>query len=141
MKNFFFIDWILIPCFLLTAITGVGTHVAGHGTSHSLWEIWAWTHSLFGLMFAVFAAWHVKMHISWYKLLLKSKSTKNRGTTAILTIIAVVVTLTGGAMFLVSGAHSGIGLWHYQIGILFSLIALWHIIKRLPILRKTLKNN
>lgn len=100
MKKIFVVDWILLPYFFLTAITGIGMHIAGHGTNHLSWEIWAWGHSL--------------------------------------TLIGIIITITGVVMFVVSGANSGVGLWHYRIGILFSLFAIGHIIKRIPILRKSL---
>lgn len=138
MKKILVVDWILFPCFLLTAITGIGMHIAGHSTNHLSWEVWAWTHSLLGLLFAIFAVWHVKMHIGWYKSLLKSKSGKNKHITTILTLTGIITTITGVVMFLVLGANSGVGLWHYRIGILFSLFALGHVIKRIPILRKSL---
>ncbi|MBQ8222093.1 MAG: DUF4405 domain-containing protein [Bacteroidales bacterium] len=137
MKKIFVVDWTLLFCFLLTAGSGVGMHIAGHGSSHLEWEVWAWAHSLLGLLFAVFVVWHVKMHIGWYKSLFKKgKSGKNKHITTILTAIAIAITITGIVMFAVSGANSGIGMWHYRIGILFSLFALGHIIKRIPILRK-----
>ncbi len=137
MKKIFVVDWILLLCFLLTAVTGVGMHIAGHGTSHLGWEVWAWAHSLFGMLFVAFAVWHAKMHIGWYKSLFKGKSGKKHITT-ILTAIAIIITITGVVMFAVSGANTGVGLWHYRIGILFSLFALGHIVKRVPILRKSL---
>ena len=31
------------------------------------------------------------------------------------------------------------GLWHYKIGIIMTVIALWHVIKRLSALRNSLK--
>lgn len=138
MKKIFVVDWILLPYFFITAITGIGMHIAGHGTNHLSWEIWAWGHSLSGLLFAIVAVWHVKMHIGWYKSLLKGKSSKNRHITTILTLIGIIITITGVVMFVVSGANYGVGLWHYRIGILFSLFAMGHIIKRIPILRKSL---
>ncbi len=138
MNKTLVVDWTLLPCFLLTAITGIGMHVAGHGTNHTGWEVWAWAHSLSGVSFAAFAIWHVKMHIGWYKSLLKAKSSKNRHITTLLTLTAIIITITGIIMFGISGANSGIGLWHYRIGILFSLFALGHVVKRIPVLRKSL---
>lgn len=139
MKKIFVVDWALLFSFLSAAITGIGMHIAGHGTSHTLWEVWAWMHSLTGLSFAVFAVWHVKMHIGWYKSLFKGKNGKKRHVTATLTMIALVAVVTGIAMFVVAGSNTGIGLWHYRIGILLSVLAIGHIIKRSSILGKSIR--
>lgn len=138
MKKLFIIDWTLVLCILLTAVTGVGMHVAGHGTGHVDWEIWAWSHSLSGMLFTGFAVWHVKMHLGWYKSLLRNKSAKNRHVTLALSVIALIAAATGLVMFAVSGANTGIGNWHYRIGILLSAFALGHILKRSAILRKSI---
>lgn len=139
MKKIFVVDWALLILFLLTAGTGVGMHVAGHGTHHATWAVWAWVHSLFGLLFVGFVVWHVKMHIGWYKSLFKGRSGKPRHPTIILTLMAAVVTLSGLVMLAVAGANSDLGLWHYGLGLLFSLIAVGHIARRLSILRKSLQ--
>ena len=138
MKKIFAVDWSLLLCFLLTAITGFGMHMAGHGTSHVKWEIWAWMHSLTGISFVGFAVWHVKMHTSWYKALFKGKPGKKRHVTVALTVIAFMAAMTGIVMFAIAGANSGIGMWHYRIGILLSVLAIGHILKRMSLLRKSI---
>lgn len=39
-----------------------------------------------------------------------------------------------------NGANSPFGLWHYKTGFVIIAIVVWHIIKRLPALLKSLKN-
>ena len=46
MKRIFVIDWILIVVFIVSAISGVGLHIAGHGNSHEVWHNWAVFHVL-----------------------------------------------------------------------------------------------
>ena len=41
MKRIFVIDWILIVVFIMSAISGFGLHVAGHGGTHEVWHNWA----------------------------------------------------------------------------------------------------
>lgn len=140
MKKIFAVDWSLLLCFLLTVITGFGMHMAGHGTSHAWWEIWAWMHSLTGVSFVGFAVWHAKMHTGWYKALFKGKPSKKRHVTVALTVIAFMAAMTGVVMFAIAGANSDIGMWHYRIGILLSVLAIGHILKRMSILRKSAKS-
>ena len=40
MKKVFVIDWILIVVFIVSAISGIGLHIAGHGNSHEVWHNW-----------------------------------------------------------------------------------------------------
>lgn len=44
MKKVFVIDWILIVVFIVSAISGIGLHIAGHGNSHEVWHNWAVVH-------------------------------------------------------------------------------------------------
>ncbi len=49
-----------------------------------------------------------------------------------------MLSVTGIVLLGVSGANSPLGLWHYKIGIITTVISVGHIIKRLPALRKSL---
>lgn len=42
MKRVFLIDWILIVVFIVSAISGIGLHIAGHGNSHEVWHNREW---------------------------------------------------------------------------------------------------
>ena len=44
MKKVFVIDWILIVVFIVSAISGIGLHIAGHGNSHEVWHNWVVVH-------------------------------------------------------------------------------------------------
>ena len=46
MKKIFKIDCGLYPLGLLTILSGIGLHIAGHGSNHNTWEIWAVIHSV-----------------------------------------------------------------------------------------------
>ena len=61
MKNTFVINWILIPAFILSAATGIGLHIAGHGEEHQLWHNWAVAHIVASLAFLISGIWHVKL--------------------------------------------------------------------------------
>ena len=78
MKAIFVIDWVLIPTFILSAFTGIGLHIAGHGSSHEVWYNWAVAHILFSLLFTVVVVGHIKTHWGWYKSLFKGRYTPMR---------------------------------------------------------------
>ena len=159
MKKVFVIDWVLVPLFAASVFTGFGLHIAGHGASHALWHNWAVAHIVSSLLFTVFVLWHVKMHWGWYKGLFRTgpghrrkspgrersgsgitgraRSRRSRVTVAVSVLFAAVA-LTGYVLLAVSGAGSGIGLWHYRIGIAAAVLFCGHILKRTPVLRKSL---
>lgn len=162
MKKVFVIDWVLVPLFAVSGFTGFGLHIAGHGDSHALWHNWAVAHIVSSLLFTVFVLWHVKMHWGWYKGLFRTgpgrrrkspgcersgpgitgraRSRRSRVTVAVSVLFAAVA-LTGYVLLAVSGAGSGIGLWHYRIGIVAAVLFCGHILKRTPVLRKSLSGS
>ena len=71
MKRIFVIDWILIVVFIVSAISGFGLHVAGHGSSHEIWHNWAVFHVLGSILFLIAVIFHVAMHLEWYKGIIK----------------------------------------------------------------------
>lgn len=162
MKKVFVIDWVLVPLFAVSGFTGFGLHIAGHGDSHALWHNWDVAHIVSSLLFTVFVLWHVKMHWGWYKGLFRTgpgrrrkspgcersgpgitgraRSRRSRVTVAVSVLFAAVA-LTGYVLLAVSGAGSGIGLWHYRIGIAAAVLFCGHILKRTPVLRKSLSGS
>ena len=83
----------------------------------------------------------MKGHWSWYESLFSTGIGNKRRVTIILTVLMLAVTLSGIMVMLLSDHNeSRIGLWHYAIGILFTLTALGHFIKRHNILFRGLKN-
>ena len=128
MKKVFVIDWILIVVFIVSAISGIGLHIAGHGNSHEVWHNWAVVHVVSSVLFLVAIIFHVTTHWGWYKGIIKNG----------MSIIFLLLSVTGIVLLGVSGANSPLGLWHYKIGIIMIIIAIGHIIKRLSALRKSL---
>ena len=139
MKRIFVIDWILIVVFIVSAISGFGLHVVGHGSSHEIWHNWAVFHVLSSVLFLVAIIFHVTTHWGWYKGIIKNGIGRKSKVTAVLSIVFLLLSVTGIILLSVSGANSPLGLWHYKIGIITTVIALGHIIRRLPVLRKSLK--
>lgn len=138
MKRIFVIDWVLIVVFIVSAISGFGLHVAGHGDSHEIWHHWAVFHVLGSVLFLVTIIFHVATHRGWYKRVIKKGIDRNSKVTAVLSVIFLLLSVTGLALLGINGANSPLGLWHYKIGIITTVIALGHVIKRLSVFRKSL---
>lgn len=138
MKRIFVIDWILIVVFIVSAISGFGLHVAGHGSSHEIWHNWAVFHALGSILFLIVVIFHVAMHLEWYKGIIKKGIGSKSKVTAILSVIFLLLLVTGLALLGINGANSLLGLWHYRIGVITIVVALGHVIKRLPVFRKSL---
>ena len=139
MKRIFVIDWILIVVFIVSAISGIGLHIAGHGNSHEVWHNWAVFHALGSVLFLVAIIFHVRTHGGWYKEIIKNGIGRKSKVTAVFSIVFLLLSVTGIVLLGVNGANSPLGLWHYKIGIVMTVIAVGHIIKRLSALRKSLK--
>lgn len=133
MKRIFVIDWILIVVFIVSAISGFGLHVAGHGSSHEIWHNWAVFHVLGSILFLITVIFHVATHLEWYKGIIKKGIGSKSKVTAILSVIFLLLSVTGLALLGINGANSLLGLWHYKIGVITIVIALGHVIKRLPV--------
>ena len=138
MKRIFVIDWILIVVFIVSAISGFGLHVAGHGSSHEIWHNWAVFHVLGSILFLIAVIFHVAMHLAWYKGIIKKGIGSKSKVTAVLSVIFLLLSVTGLALLGINGTNSLLGLWHYKIGVITIVIALGHVIKRLPVFRKSL---
>ena len=138
MKRIFVIDWILIVVFIVSAISVFGLHVAGHGSSHEIWHNWAVFHVLGSILFLIAAILHVATHLEWYKGIIKKGIGRKSKVTAILSVIFLLLSVTGLALLGINGANSLLGLWHYKIGVITIVVALGHVIKRLPVFRKSL---
>ena len=138
MKRIFVIDWILVVVFIVSAISGFGLHVAGHGSSHEIWHNWAVFHVLGSILFLIAAILHVATHLEWYKGIIKKGIGRKSKVTAILSVIFLLLSVTGLALLGINGANSLLGLWHYKIGVITIVVALGHVIKRLYVFRKSL---
>lgn len=140
MKKIFVIDWSLVFVFVLSAFSGIGLHIAGHdNNNHELWHNWAVFHVLTSFLFFVLSIFHITTHWEWYKGIIKNGLGKKSKITVVLSVIFLLVSVTGIILLGVNGANSYIGLLHYKIGIVIIILCIGHILKRIPLLRKSLK--
>ncbi len=120
--------WMLPSAFVASAVSGIGLHIAGHGTSHEVWHNWAVAHVLSSLVWLISVACHIKRHRHWYKSIVSKGIGKKSPLTLVLSAVFLIVTGTGIVlMTCVDGANSPVGLWHYKIGGLLIILCFLHI--------------
>ena len=139
MKKIFVIDWILFFVFVLSAFSGIGLHIAGHGNNHELWHNWAVFHVLGSFLFLITVIFHITTHRGWYKGAVRNGLGKKSKITAVLSVVFFLVSVTGIILLGVNGTNSDTGLLHYKIGIVTIVLCIGHLLKRISLLRKSLK--
>ena len=139
MKKIFVTDWILIIAFMLSTLSGIGLHIVGYGNNHELWHNWAVSHVLTSFLFFITVISHLSTHWGWYKGIIKNGLGKKSKITVVLSVVFFLVSVTGIILLGVDGANSYIGLLHYKIGIVTIVLCIGHLLKRISLLRKSLK--
>lgn len=136
MKKVFVIDLALYPLGLMTAVTGFGFHIAGHDNNHQIWELCAFVHILISAIFVYLVIQHLYTHKAWTKGLRDETLRKKRQITILLAVLAFAVTATGIMLLGIMGANTHVGLLHYKLGIVFTLLLIGHSVRRLHVLRR-----
>lgn len=136
MKRIFIIDWSLLPSFILSAYTGIELHVAGYGNHHEIWHNWAVFHVIVSLLFLALIVLHIITHRNWYKGIASRGIGKKSKIILCLSIVFILVVITGFMLLGVDGTNTTMGLWHYKTGILMGVFSICHILKRFLVLYK-----
>lgn len=123
----------LIILFLITAITGIMLHLKSHGIILQPRGVLKVVHWLFGLGLAIVAYLHGKQ---FFKMLIGlHKRFKFIQIVTWIFIIAAIVTVATGFIKLLSPVKiHGLGLFHYQAGLIMSIAAILHLVHALPTL-------
>lgn len=136
----FYIDLVLAAICLLTLITGLIIHAAGHGIVQSNVKIWRVTHIVWGVLFLILSTGHIRAHRGWYKSL-PEKFRQRSKVTVCLSAVYLLTSATGLILILHrENAGTHLGILHYQAGILFGILAIWHLCGRMKILLTMRKN-
>lgn len=118
---------LLPPAFAASAVTGIGLHLAGHGSSHEAWHNWAAGHILASLLWLIAVIRHLRRHRGWYKTLITKGLGRKSRTTLALTAVFAAVAATGTVLLVwVDGTESSVGQWHYRLGLLLTALSLVH---------------
>lgn len=124
---------ILVILFLVTAITGIMLHMKSHGIIFQPRGILKVIHWIFGIGMAVFAYIHGKQFFNMLRGLRKRFRFFNVVTWIF--IIAAIITVASGLIKLLSPVKiHGLGLFHYQAGLIMSIAVILHLIHALPTL-------
>lgn len=135
-KALIYTDMALSLLLPLTSISGLLLHAAGHG--FPVWKGWFGLHGLFGSLFLLFSAIHVKLHWGWFRSMKLGLKRKSR-ITVFLSLLFLAVSVSGIAL----AAHLGgfhLGLFHYQTGLIFGVLGIWHMVRRFPVLMNMRRN-
>lgn len=137
MKRIFVIDWLMIASFVPSLWSGIGLHIAGHGTDIGARHGWTAFHVSSSLLFLVVAICHIATHRGWYEAIVRRGMGNKSRVTAVLSLSFAAVVITGVVLLGVSGAGPGVGMWHYRMGIVAGVLSVGHLLKRIPVLRKS----
>lgn len=130
------IDRALLPVFVGVVWTGVALHVAGRvGIPSVVQSRMAW-HIAVSLLFLLLAGFHVRMHWGWYRALRTVGCEGRHRWMVLLFSLVFLLAAVSGLLLLLCGAAlgAGFGIFHYLLGLLFGIMALLHILKRLHLL-------
>lgn len=130
-------DLALLPSSILSILTGFALHAAGHAASLSAFRAWAMAHLIASLTFLILGWLHIVQHKTWYASLRK-RQRRHHPIPIGLTIGFIGLATTGAALMFSNGQAHTLGIRHYQLGILMSLLVLAHILKHLKALKKAL---
>ena len=111
----FYIDLVLAAICLLTLITGLIIHAAGHGIVQSNVKIWRVTHIVWGVLFLILSTGHIRAHRRWYKSLPERFRQRSK-VTVCLSAVYLLTSATGLILILHrenAGTHLGVP--HYQV--------------------------
>ena len=130
---------IVIILLLITAITGIMLHMKSHGIIFQPRDVLKVIHWVFGIAMAVFAFIHGKQFFNMLKGLRKRYKFFNAVTWIF--IIAAIITVGTGLLKLFSPVKIyGLGLFHYQAGLVMTVAAVLHLIHALPTLPRYFKH-
>ena len=94
----------MIATFVPVGCSGIGLHLAGHGTDHEVWHAWASGHIAAGLLFLAVGVRHVTIHWGRYKGMLKRGAGRKSKITMALSVVFAVVVAAGIVLLCVDGA-------------------------------------
>lgn len=119
----------LLPLsFIATAITGIGLHIASHGTDHESWHNWAMAHVVAGLLWLVAVLFHTARYRLWYRSIFTQGTRRKNRITLALSAVFLIEVISGIVLIAwVDGPDSSVGLWHYRFGLLLILLSFVHI--------------
>lgn len=94
---------------------------------------WIWGHIFVGCLFVGNVVWHLYLHYgwnSWIRRVYRQKKIMNKWL-SVLIILTCMSAIIAVFHWMVTYIHSPIGGIHGKVGLIFLLLALGHVIKRI----------
>lgn len=124
----------IASCFYSVRILGDRLTIAWHISKHTVWYGWTLFHLMPAVLFLLLGILHIKAHWNWYRGLVKRNFGKKSKTTLILSILFLLLSVTGVTLLFVGNSGYIIRQVHYRTGMLMVAFSLVHILKRIRIL-------
>ncbi|MCC8070420.1 MAG: hypothetical protein LIO90_01290 [Bacteroidales bacterium] len=123
----------LIIAFVLTAVSGVFCHVINDGspTDHHVWVKFQVLHIIISVLFVVLTFRHIKLFKKWFSRWDKKALQHKSKNTIFVSLVLLLLVISGLALLFIEGGDSAVGLWHYRLGVLFMALCGFHSIRRL----------
>lgn len=130
----------LMVTFPLTIGSGLFLHASGHTSNADAFQLWSDIHILAGILFLVFSIRHIVQHRIWFKTLISKIKTHSKITT--LTALSYIMVAITGIFLMIGkeGVNPHLSIFHSQAGLLFSVFAGWHCLKRINVFISICKN-
>ena len=136
-------NWSLLVLAILMLASGIQMEAtAGANFLGISFPVYMVFHVVIALLMTAAVIWHIWLHFSWKEWVKRFKTLK-RMDTKILTVVAVLVLVSGIAALLVllfnGMQHHGVGGVHGKIGFAFLALGIYHIIRRILFYKKLVK--
>ncbi len=130
------IDRALVPVFVGVIWTGLELHAAGHVADPLFGHRWSVSHTVVSLLFLLLAGIHVYGHWGWYRALTTVGCKDRHRRMVLLFSLVFLLAAVTGLLLLLCGAGCALylGKFHYLLGLIFGIMGLLHLLKRLRIL-------
>ena len=122
--------------FLLTLLSGLSMHAVGHGMWLQGNRLWTAVHLLCTWSFLVFCWKKIKAHWGWYRNLGKGFGRHSK-VTCFLSVMYLLTVVSGIMLLTLKGTgNTHWGICHFQTGLFFEVLGVWHLCSWLRQLRK-----
>lgn len=130
-------DVALMVTLPLTFVSGLLLHAAGHNPDIVTYKPWLLMHIFVGILLIVFSIRHIIQHWTWFKSLFY-KFKKHSKITILTALSFILVSITGTLLVFGKGYwnFSHLSPFHGQAGLLFTIFAVWHCLRRINIFKK-----
>lgn len=122
---------VLVTLTLVTAVTGIILHLKRHGLIIEPRQVIKMIHWIAGYLMAAIAIWHYAQ----FRLVLRAMKKSLpwfRAESWILAVVLAATVITGAVKMFSPVRIPHLGLWHYNLGLAMTALAIIHLVRGLP---------